>query len=367
MALRSIHVMQGDPRGHGGRLPGRAHLQLHEPGQHRRPGGDATTPTSRSCRSARGRSSTPRSIARGRRARPGAARRRERRAQPRVLERAPHLRRRRTSLPLLRGGVGAPRATTRRSTAADAPDAAPRDASWARCPSGYFQYYYFERRGPRASCRPSRRRAPRTSSAGCPTTGSTTSEQARQRRARARPGPLARRHPRARAGDRLHGRRLQRPRRDAAGERAEPRLGARASPTRSSSRRSGRCDAAAASTRCRCRACPTHLRGLVEALGEYQQAAADAAWSGDAARRRARARRASAGALARPRRAAVRRDGGRAHRAHLPARARCPRVAAGQRSAAPLAGSNRCTASGVDGELDRLAGREAPPPLDAAR
>jgi 6-phospho-beta-glucosidase len=27
---------------------------------------------------------------------------------------------------------------------------------------------------------------------------------------------------------------------------------------------------------------PTHLRGLVEALGEYQQAAADAAWSGDA-------------------------------------------------------------------------------------
>ena len=26
---------------------------------------------------------------------------------------------------------------------------------------------------------------------------------------------------------------------------------------------------------------PTHLRGLVEALGEYQQAAADAAWSGD--------------------------------------------------------------------------------------
>jgi 6-phospho-beta-glucosidase len=27
---------------------------------------------------------------------------------------------------------------------------------------------------------------------------------------------------------------------------------------------------------------PTHLRGLVEALAEYQQAAADAAWSGDA-------------------------------------------------------------------------------------
>ena len=50
-------------------------------------------------------------------------------------------------------------------------------------------------------------------------------EQAAQRRARARPGPLARRHPRARAGDRLHGRRLQRPRRDAAGQRAQPGLG----------------------------------------------------------------------------------------------------------------------------------------------
>ncbi len=46
-------------------------------------------------------------------------------------------------------------------------------------------------------------------------------------RARARPRPLARRHRRARAGDRLHGRRLQRPRRDAAGQRPQPRLGPR--------------------------------------------------------------------------------------------------------------------------------------------
>ena len=44
MALRSIHVMQGildGPRGR--RLPGRADLQLHEPGQHRRAGGRPTT------------------------------------------------------------------------------------------------------------------------------------------------------------------------------------------------------------------------------------------------------------------------------------------------------------------------------------
>ena len=49
----------------------------------------------------------------------------------------------------------------------------------------------------------------------------------RARRARARPAPLARRDPRARAGDRLHGRRVQRPRRDAAGQRAQPRHRAR--------------------------------------------------------------------------------------------------------------------------------------------
>ena len=45
-----------------------------------------------------------------------------------------------------------------------------------------------------------------------------------QRPPRARPRPLARRHPRARARDRLHGRRLQRPRRDAAGQRPQPGL-----------------------------------------------------------------------------------------------------------------------------------------------
>ena len=42
-----------------------------------------------------------------------------------------------------------------------------------------------------------------------------------------------------------------------------------------------RCDAAA-SHPLEMPGLPTHLRGLVEALGEYQQAAADAAWSGDA-------------------------------------------------------------------------------------
>jgi 6-phospho-beta-glucosidase len=43
----------------------------------------------------------------------------------------------------------------------------------------------------------------------------------------------------------------------------------------------GRCDAAGV-TPLPMPGLPAHLRGLVEALGEYQQAAADAAWSGDA-------------------------------------------------------------------------------------
>ena len=64
---------------------------------------------------------------------------------------------------------------------------------------------------------------------------------------------------------------------------------------------------------------PTHLRGLVEALGEYQQAAADAAWSGDA---RDAVRALAAHPLVRSVDLAERLYGelAAAHRAHLPAR-----------------------------------------------
>ena len=64
---------------------------------------------------------------------------------------------------------------------------------------------------------------------------------------------------------------------------------------------------------------PTHLRGLVEALAEYQQAAADAAWSGDA---RDAVRALAAHPLVRSVDVAERLYGelAAAHREHLPAR-----------------------------------------------
>jgi 6-phospho-beta-glucosidase len=64
---------------------------------------------------------------------------------------------------------------------------------------------------------------------------------------------------------------------------------------------------------------PAHLRGLVEALGEYQQAAADAAWSGDA---RDAVRALAAHPLVRSVDLAEQlyAEMAAAHRAHLPAR-----------------------------------------------
>jgi 6-phospho-beta-glucosidase len=64
---------------------------------------------------------------------------------------------------------------------------------------------------------------------------------------------------------------------------------------------------------------PTHVRGLVEALGEYQQAAADAAWSGDA---RDAMRALAAHPLVRSIALAetLYAEMADAHRAHLPAR-----------------------------------------------
>jgi len=64
---------------------------------------------------------------------------------------------------------------------------------------------------------------------------------------------------------------------------------------------------------------PTHVRGLVEALGQYQQAAADAAWSGDA---RDAMRALAANPLVRSIDLAERlyAEMAHAHRAHLPER-----------------------------------------------
>ena len=90
-------------------------------------------------------------------------------------------------------------------------------------PSEYFQYYYFEREVLRELTSKETTRA-EDILGWVPGYWEHYEEQAGRRRARARPRPLARRHRRARAGDRLHGRRLQRPRRDAAGQRPQPGL-----------------------------------------------------------------------------------------------------------------------------------------------
>ena len=177
MALRSIHVMQGDPRRRRGGVPGRADLQLHEPGEHRRPGG--RRPQRRPDRVAvRGADLLPRGDRRGRRARPVAARRGQRRAQPRLVERAPPLRRRGPAAAAARG-LGAAR---RRPDAGrrGAPAAAPVDGDGRRCPAPTSSTTTSSARSS-TSCRPSRRRAPRTSWAGCPDYWRHYEEQAQHR------------------------------------------------------------------------------------------------------------------------------------------------------------------------------------------
>ena len=114
-----------------------------------------------------------------------------------------------------------------------------------------------------------------------PATGTTTREQAANRRAGARPGP-------SRGGIHesswrsTHGCRVQRPQ-----GRDPPRQRADRAPVPGLSEdlvveALARCDARAGPVGAGA-ALPPHVRGLVEALGGYEQAAADAAWSGDGA------------------------------------------------------------------------------------
>ncbi len=319
------------------RLPGRADLQLHEPGQPRRPGGRPTTPTSRSSRCARVRSIYPR----GGRRRPPASTRRGSTSRCVGLNHAlagacATATTATTSLPLAARGLGAPRRTTPTLTGEARRHAPPRRGHGRR-PERLLPVLLLRatRSSPSCQAKPhhARRGHPRL---GARTTGSHYAEQAdaattRSSTRRARAAASTSSSSRSTCMDAV----FNDTRRDAAGQRPQRRLGARASPTRSSSRRS------AAATRegihrCRCRRCRRHLLGLVEALAYYQQAAADAAWSGDAPRRRARARRAPARPVDRPRRAPVRRDGRGPSRA--PAGAARPRLSPRRRR---LAGPDR--------------------------
>ena len=105
MALRAIADPEGHLRRDGGGLPGRVALQLHEPREPRGRGRDA--PLADQVRLAlRGADLLRRPDGGIRRARPGQALGDDGRAEPRLLERRAHLRRRGRD-PAHRGGLGA--------------------------------------------------------------------------------------------------------------------------------------------------------------------------------------------------------------------------------------------------------------------
>ena len=314
MALRSIHVMQGILDDLEAVAPAARIFNYTNPVNIVAQAVTATTPTSRSSRSARGRSSSRRRSPRP----PG--------LDPAKLDVA--------SVGLNHGSWSVraqydgadllPLVQAAYERRADDPELRPQTRRMLRLasvmgalPSEYFQYYYFEDEvlGELTS-KPTTRAEDILG--WVPGYWEHYVEQARSDRPGARPRPLARRHPRARAGDRLHGRGLQRPRRDAAGQRAQPGLDPRASRTRSSSRRS---------------ACATPQG--IRPLDDARPADAPARPRGGArrvpagggrrrlvgrrARRRPRARRPSARALDRPAERLYA-EMAAAHAQHLPAR-----------------------------------------------
>ena len=197
------------------------------------------------------------------------------RAEPRLLERRAHLRRRGRH-PAHRGGLGA---APRRPRALDDGPAPPAPGGHDGVdPGGVLHVLLLPRRDAWPSC--GQADHPRRGHHGlgarllAPLRGA-----GRDRRPAARPGPLARRHQRARACDRRDGRDLQRQGRGAPGQRPE-RAAARCRLPGGPRRRDPRALQPGGHRAARAAPLPRTCRGLVEMLGEYQALAAEAAWSG---------------------------------------------------------------------------------------
>src|SRR6185503_8609211 len=246
---------QGRLRRDGGALPGRVDLQLHEPGQHRRGGGHA--PLAREDRLAlRGADLLPRRDRLLGGARPRRPAGDDGGAEPRLLGRRARLRRPRPAA-ADRGGVGA--APGRPDARAASPPPAPPGRGNGRRAGRLLPVLLLHRRGPRGA----------GGQADDPRGGhprlvgrllAPLRRAGRDRGPAARPGPLTRRHPRARARDRRDGRDLQRQGRDPPGQHAErrrrtPRLprGSRRRGARPVSRRRDRGDPIEAASPARAR------------------------------------------------------------------------------------------------------------------
>ena len=148
-------------------------------------------------------------------------------------------------------------------------------------PADYFKYYYFRDEVLAELQAEADAPGPRTSSRAVPDYWAHYREQADARRPDARPGALARRHPRARAGDRRDGRRLQRhatrcsPSTCPNGGGALARLRGDAG-----GRGAGALSTATGSSRCRSGRCRARCAGWSRCWPSTSALAAEAAWRG---------------------------------------------------------------------------------------
>ena len=176
MALRAVHVLQGRARRHRGGLPEGQDLQLHEPGQHPRPGRHAAL--GRPVRLAlRGADLLPRP---DRASRPSSTTSSSTRmvGLNHACWSVRHQYDGADAMPLVAEDAWERRKDDPTLTRQVPPAAAHRGRD-GRDPLRVLPVLLLPRRGARRAARPSRRRAPRTSWAGRPTTGRTTPSRPR--------------------------------------------------------------------------------------------------------------------------------------------------------------------------------------------